>query len=546
MAVVISLASLIVLVAFQNCGKVARSQLEAESLGKLSVPIEKMDKQLIVKMKSGEGHAEMLEMASQMGLQNLNEDTPSAMAAWNDNNMSLWGWEGSTSPEELMGDLSASSIGSMIEYAEPNYIFQESAVERIGSIATASQIISSDLFNAMILDLRANLSPIDLTSRPRQIVAVIDSGVDINHLAFQGADAIWQNTNEIGTDDQGRDKRTNGIDDDSNGYVDDYAGYNFRDKNNNVSDSTGHGTHCAGIVLASNQNVFDTSVVLPVADNRKSKILIMPLKFIGPTGGATSDAINAIFYAANNGAKVLSNSWGGPSYSRALEDAIAYAYDRDIVFVAAAGNAASNNDSSPVYPANYKLPNVISVASTDALDRLSTFSNFGTGSVDIAAPGSRILSTYPNPAGVGITNDYYQYLSGTSMATPVVAGLAALSLYENRLLKPHQVKQVVLDGADELDSLQGKLSTPARVKPIATIALARVTTPASSKPVVASRSPSSAAAEEPAGAAGCGLVAAVGGSLPPSGGGPSGLLTALLILPLALALALRHRQTIYS
>jgi subtilisin family serine protease len=551
MAAVISLASLIVLIAFQNCGKVASSQIEAASLGKLSVPLEHADKELIVKMKNSEGHAEMVDMAAASGLVNLNESDPTAMAAWNDNNMSLWGWSGPSTPEELKAKLMASEIGGMIEYAEPNYIFNaipdegvtQSAVDSIGSIDPLKKVISSDAFNAKLIDLRANLRPIDMMSRPRQIVAVIDSGVDIYHKAFQGADAIWQNPGENGVDSNGNDKRSNGVDDDSNGYVDDHSGFNFRDKTNNVADSTGHGTHCAGLVLATNQDVFDATVSLPIADARKSKIVIMPLKFIGPTGGATSDAINAIFYAAANGAKVLSNSWGGPSYSRALEDAIAYTYDREIVFVAAAGNAATNNDSTAVYPANYKLPNVISVASTDAVDNLSVFSNFGAGSVDIAAPGSRILSTYPNPATAGITNDYYQTLSGTSMATPIVAGLAGLSFYENRLLRAHQVKQVVLDAADPLDSLQGKVASGSRVNPIATISLAKVTTPATSKPVISSSS-SSSAAEEAAGAAGCGLVAATK-NLPPPGGG-QGPLTALLILPLALALALRSRQTIYS
>lgn len=548
-AILISFAMMFIVVAFQNCGKVASSQIEAASLGKLAVPAEKVDQQMIVKMNSVDGHARMAEWAVNHGLSNMNADDPSALAAWNDNYMSLWGWDAPNTPEEMMAQVNG-DIGEMVEYAEPNYIYQESATARqLSELTLGQQIFSSVEFNAMVLDLRANLSTLT-SDKPRPIVAVLDSGVDITHLAFKGSDAIWYNQDEIGTDENGNDKRFNNRDDGENGgngYIDDYAGYNFRDKNNDVSDSTGHGTHCAGIVLSSNQNIFDTSVVLPIADSRKSKVLIMPLKFIGPTGGATSDAINAVFYAANNGARVMSNSWGGPSYSRALEDAIAYAYDREIVFVAAAGNSASNNDSTPVYPASYKLPNVISVASTDAADRLSTFSNFGVGSVDIAAPGSSILSTYPRPA-TSNENDFYAYLSGTSMATPVVSALAGLSIYENRLLKAHQVKQVILDSADNLDSLSEKLAKPARVNPMAAIAVARITPEANSKPVIASRSDaSSSSADAGGGGGGCGLVAAAsGGKFPPSSGGPHAPLMALLFLPLALAVALRHRQTIYS
>jgi subtilisin family serine protease len=551
--VIVSFSMFIVLVAFQNCGKVASSQLDAASMDKLSFPAEKADRQMIVRMMDDQSHAELVSWAESHGMVNMNANDPQALNTWNANQMSVWQWDAPFTTEEMMAELSASGLASSMAYAEPNYIYQaDTTPKEITNLLLSEQILTlgnptSD-YNNKLVTLRSTLSPL-LQLSQRQIVAVIDSGVDVTHLAFKGADAIWYNPGEVGLDANGNDKSTNGIDDDGNGYIDDVNGYNFKDKSNNLTDETGHGTHCAGIVLASNRNIFDTSLN-PTKDlSKMSRLLIMPLKFIGPNGGATSDAINAIFYASDNGAKVLSNSWGGPTYSRALEDAIAYSYDHDAVFVAAAGNSSSNNDNVAVYPANYKLPNVISVAALNTQETgLATYSNYGNTSVDLAAPGTYIMSTYPRPAGE-LTSDFYAYLSGTSMATPMVSGIAALSLFENRYLKAHQVKQVLVDSLKINPALDGKLITSGVVDPTAAIDLAKLTTPATSKPVVPSRSlasTSQADSSSGGGGGGCGLVAATGGNFPPSSGGPNGPLVALLFLPLAIALGLRQRQTIYS
>jgi thermitase len=149
---------------------------------------------------------------------------------------------------------------------------------------------------------------------------------------------------------------------------------------------------------------------------------LMILKFLGPKGGYTSDAVEALNYAVDNGAPISNNSWGGGGKSQALQDAISDAEREGHLFVAAAGNAGNDNDVTPSYPASYTNPNIISVAATDDDDGLASFSNFGVQSVDLGAPGVGILSTVPG--------GYARY-SGTSMASPHVAGVAALIKSQN-------------------------------------------------------------------------------------------------------------------
>ncbi|MGZ3726492.1 MAG: S8 family peptidase, partial [Pseudobdellovibrio sp.] len=477
------MAGAFVLFVFQNCGKVALGQRDQASLDSSEMSSDMMDKQVIVKMKDNTAQAAMATWAQNNGLDNLLADDPQSKALWDSQNMSCWKWSGTKSVSELLIKLRQSSLAADIEYSEPNYMLQTSTPRALANIPLASQIMTQAAqYASEVATLQSSLTPLNGGST-RPIVAVIDSGVDVTHQAFVKTDAIWVNPGESGTDGAGHNKASNGIDDDSNGFIDDVNGYNFKDNNANIADSTGHGTHCAGITLGVSQNIFDLSVDASVTPSQASKVQIMVLKFIGPTGGATSDAINAIFYAANNGAQVMSNSWGGPTFSRSLQDAIAYAYNKNVLFVAAAGNAASNNDTTAVYPANYQLPNVISVAASDNQDRLAAFSNFGIATVDIAAPGVSIQSTYPK--GVSDTSStMYEFLSGTSMATPMVSGLAAAALYENKLLLPHQVKALILAKADPVSVLNNVIATPARINPAATVAEAKVTVPASSKPTL--------------------------------------------------------------
>lgn len=265
------------------------------------------------------------------------------------------------------------------------------------------------------------------------IVAVIDSGTDIDHADL--AANIYVNPGEI---------PGNGIDDDGNGFVDDVSGWDFRDNDNDVRDNSavcaGHGTHTAGTVGAVGDNGVGVS---GVAQN----VSILPIRALGRVrvlflvycGASDADLVDAIDYAAMMGARLSSNSWGGSGYSNAIRDAIARSHH---LFVAAAGNDNSNNDTTPSYPASYDLDNIVAVAATDDNDVRAGFSNYGTTSVDLAAPGVNILSTLP---GSG-----YGYLSGTSMATPHVAGAAAVLASANPGLTVAELKDRLLRGVDGL------------------------------------------------------------------------------------------------
>ena len=210
------------------------------------------------------------------------------------------------------------------------------------------------------------------------IVAIIDTGIDYLHPDL--AENVWVNAGEIGG---------NNIDDDGNGYVDDVYGYDFFQEDSDPSDTHGHGTHCAGTIGAVGDNELGVTGV-----NWRCKL--MGLRFIGSSGGGNlGDAIEAIKYAVDNGAKILSCSWGGDGYSESLKAAIINARDRGVLFVAAAGNGGRNNDSEPFYPASYKLSNVISVAATNHIDTLAGFSCYGAESVHVGAPGVNILSCLP-------------------------------------------------------------------------------------------------------------------------------------------------------
>ena len=293
------------------------------------------------------------------------------------------------------------------------------------------------------------------TGDPATLVAVIDEGVDINHPDLR--DNIWVNADEVAG---------NGVDDDNNGYVDDRNGYDFANNDASVYDpdpisgsGDEHGTHVAGTIAGEGNNTLGVAGV-------SWRASIMPLKFLGPNGGYTSDAVEAINYAVRNGAKISNNSWGGGGYSQTLRDAIANADASGHLFVAAAGNGGADgvgddNDATPSYPASYDVPNVVSVAATDRTDALAGFSNFGASSVDVAAPGVQILSTLPN-------NTYGAY-SGTSMATPHVSGIAALLKSERPELDDAQMKAQILQFAEKKGTLSGKTATGGRVNSAASL-----------------------------------------------------------------------------
>lgn len=283
------------------------------------------------------------------------------------------------------------------------------------------------------------------TGSSQIIVAVIDTGVDYTHPDL--AENIWVNTGEV---------PGNGLDDDANGYVDDVHGYDFVNNDGDPFDDHYHGTHVAGTIAARSGNGIGVAGVAP-------NVTIMPLKFLGANGsGNTADAVRALNYAVTQGAAISNNSWGGGGFNAAMLAALHAARDAGHIFVAAAGNAALNNDQSAVFPANYDIDNVVSVAASNSLDHLASFSNYGATSVELAAPGVNILSTYPN--------NQYASLSGTSMAAPHVSGVMALV----RSLRPEwtsrQVIDQVLNTVDSISALQGKTITGGRLNAHAAVA----------------------------------------------------------------------------
>ncbi|MHC4742810.1 MAG: S8 family serine peptidase [Planctomycetota bacterium] len=277
----------------------------------------------------------------------------------------------------------------------------------------------------------------EITTGNREVVvAVIDTGVDYRHVDL--AANMWVNEAE-------RDGTT-GVDDDKNGFVDDIYGYDFHNYDGDPIDDDGHGSHVAGTIGAvGNNNIGVTGVCWDVK--------IMAVKFLDENGtGSTADGISSVQYATLMGVKVLNNSWGGGAYNIALEEAIRAAGNAGIMFVASAGNDyGSNNDSEPVYPASYDLPNVIAVLSTDDEDQLSDHTNVGPMAVDIGAPGGdgdcEIYSCFKNGG--------YHYGYGTSMAAPHVSGACALIWSVAPSLGHAEVKDIIMRTADPLPSLAG-------------------------------------------------------------------------------------------
>jgi len=272
-------------------------------------------------------------------------------------------------------------------------------------------------------------------------VAVIDTGVDYNHPDIRNN--IWNNNDEIAD---------NKIDDDGNGFVDDILGWDFVNRDNDPIDDNGHGTHCAGIIAAEANNTIGIAGVAP-------KCNIMPLKAIGRSGKGTSiEAARAIRYAADNGADVISMSFGEFKYSFLLKKAIDYAYNKEIVLVAGAGNY---DVETKFYPAAF--PNVISVSATDKYDDKAAFSNHGTW-VDIASPGQGIISLQSENTsnifnlGVEFVSEDKKYCtaSGTSSACPYVSGVAALILSKDPNLKPDEVKKIICNSTDRFSSRVNK------------------------------------------------------------------------------------------
>jgi thermitase len=352
-----------------------------------------------------------------------------------------------------------------VEYAEPDYKIQpalsaptpsDPLFPRMYDLYNRGQ--SGGTFDADIDGLEAWKAT---TGSADTVVAVIDTGMDINHKDLR--DNVWTNPDEI---------PGNRIDDDHNNYVDDVHGWDFFNDDASVYDGANqdtHATHVAGTIAAEGNNGVGVTGV-----NWRARV--MPLKFIGPGNtGYVSGAAAALDYAVAEGVKISNNSYGfynfqcGQFDAQTLRDAIGRADRKGHLVVAAAMNGgtgyvgdnidgadlADPADDCPVYPASYENPNIIAVAASNNQDKLTSFSNYGKKSVDLAAPGKRIWSTFPD--------DKYGYGEGTSMATPHVTGAAALIKSQQPQWSDEQIKARILRSVDKIPSLGSKLVSGGRL-----------------------------------------------------------------------------------
>ena len=309
------------------------------------------------------------------------------------------------------------------------------------------------------LDIGAPLAWDVVTGDGAVTVAVVDSGVDLAHPDL--AANLWRNPGETGAG-----REANGVDDDANGRVDDTRGWDFVEDDAAPADANGHGTHVAGTVAAAGN---DGQGVAGVA----WRAALLPVRVLDAEGsGSVSDVIAAYRYAARAGARLVNASIGGTSYSRAEQDAIAAA--PDTLFVVAAGNEAADNDRVGSYPCNYGLDNVVCVGATDRDDTLASFSNYGATTVDLAAPGVDIASTWPG--------GQWRYLDGTSMATPHAAGVAALLLARDRGASTASLRAALLGGVDPVASLRGRVATGGRLDAAGALRAAGAAVPAAAAP----------------------------------------------------------------
>lgn len=351
-------------------------------------------------------------------------------------------------PQNIVQLVKEYQINTELEFAEPNYIAIAGGVQNKdvfnfpndfyfnrqwglnndGSFTVGGMGYSSVYDADVDMDLAWDIE----TGDPNLIIAVSDSGLNMNHVDI--ASRIWSNNNDP----------IDGIDNDGNGFIDDFNGWDWVNSDNNPTDDHGHGTNCAGIIgTIANNSVGYAGV------NWNSKI--MPLKVLSNTNNGTyANMANSIYYAADNGAKIISMSIGGSATSAVLSNAIDYANTQDALLVACMMNF---NNNVTYYPAGYAAtkPNVIAVGSTNSDDRrtnpffwsATSGSNFGNH-INVVAPGNYIWGL-----GISSTTDYNSYWGGTSQATPLVAGIASLLKSKNSALTPVQIRDIIATTAED-------------------------------------------------------------------------------------------------
>jgi subtilisin family serine protease len=310
-----------------------------------------------------------------------------------------------------------------VRYAQPNHLYRIAA--------TPNDPLFPSLWGMTTIQAPGAW---DLTTGSDAVtVAVVDTGIAYTHPDLLAN--IWLNDDPV-----------DGVDNDANGKVDDLRGWDFASNDNNPMDDEGHGTHVAGTIGARGNNAQGVTGV-------NWSVKLMALK-AGDEDGVFEEAwiVQAFQYACANGARVINGSFGGPDFPQAILDAINAC--PGALFVFAAGNDGTNNDFVPAYPCNLSPANVVCVAASSSADARAAFSNYGANSVDLAAPGVGILSTVPGSYGT---------FNGTSMATPHVAGVAALILSFNPFASALAVRQALLSGVDVRPGLAGLVATGGRV-----------------------------------------------------------------------------------
>lgn len=336
--------------------------------------------------------------------------------------------------------IAAYEADDAVEYAEPNFIYTISTTPNDPAFTNLWGLNNTGQINGGTAG--ADISALDAwaitTGSKDVIVAVIDTGIDYYHPDL--AANMWVNSNPTF----------------GHLYGASFLNGNGQPTSDSPWDDHSHGTHVAGTIGAVGDNGIGIAGV-------NWSVKLMALKSFNRTKfGSTADAIAAIEYAIEHGAHLSNNSWGGGGYSQALKDAIDAAGRANHLFVAAAGNDGNNNDISPLYPAGYDCPNIISVAASDKMDEYIGFSNYGTNKVHLAAPGVEIYSTVP---GV----EEYSWNNGTSMATPHVAGVAALLLARHPNAPYADVRRWILNNVDVLPAWTNRVQTGGRLNAAAAL-----------------------------------------------------------------------------
>jgi serine protease len=358
--------------------------------------------------------------------------------------------------KDIAAAVRALSANPMVEFVEPNWTYQHNAVSNDtyytngslwGMYGDASS--PANQYGSQAAEAWAG----GHTDCSNVYVGIIDEGIYYSHEDL--TNVVWTNPYDP----------ADGVDNDGNGYVDDIRGWDFDGGSNNINSggaTDDHGTHVSGTIAGVGGNGKG------VAGACWSGVKLISAKFLGRRGGTTANAIKAVDYITDlktrHGLNIVAtnNSWGGGGFSQGLQDAIGRADTAGILFVAAAGNSATDNDATPSYPSNYPNANVIAVASITSTGALSSFSQWGATTVDIGAPGSGIYSTVPVASKGSVISGYASY-SGTSMATPHVTGAAALYKSSHPGATAVDVKAAILGSAVPTPSLSGKVVTGGRL-----------------------------------------------------------------------------------